>query len=133
MVKHVQQLLNCWSNTNCNLMFRSVPFRSLSSIAVTHHIRPVCGVPLVLCLLESNIVCNKWSKNISSLIQQSPAHTCHNLQCHIVERYYTTGRARQSRSNRATLVYSTAVAIVVLGLSYAAVPLYRMFCQVSTV
>ena len=32
--------------------------------------------------------------------------------------------------NRTTLNYMTALVILVLGLSYAAVPMYRMFCQV---
>lgn len=32
--------------------------------------------------------------------------------------------------NRTTLIYVIALAIAVIGLSYAAVPLYRVFCQV---
>ena len=34
-------------------------------------------------------------------------------------------------ANRNTVTYITAVAVTVLGLSYAAVPLYRIFCQAS--
>ena len=35
------------------------------------------------------------------------------------------------RANRTTATYMTALAIAVVGLSYAAVPLYRIFCQAS--
>lgn len=39
---------------------------------------------------------------------------------------------RQS-ANQHTVTYMIAVAIMVVGLSYAAVPLYRLFCQVRLV
>ena len=35
------------------------------------------------------------------------------------------------RANRTTITYMAALAIAVVGLSYAAVPLYRIFCQAS--
>ena len=35
------------------------------------------------------------------------------------------------RANRTTVTYITALAVAVVGLSYAAVPLYRIFCQAS--
>ena len=35
------------------------------------------------------------------------------------------------RANRTTMTYITALAVAVVGLSYAAVPLYRIFCQAS--
>ncbi|XP_046855577.1 cytochrome c oxidase assembly protein COX11, mitochondrial-like isoform X2 [Xenia sp. Carnegie-2017] len=35
------------------------------------------------------------------------------------------------RKNQTTAIYTVALVIVVLGISYAAVPLYRMFCQAS--
>ena len=37
---------------------------------------------------------------------------------------------RQSANER-TVIYVSAIAIGILGLSYAAVPLYRLYCQVS--
>ena len=52
-------------------------------------------------------------------------------------RYFSAGRAPDSglslrqRANRQTVVYMIALAVAVMGLSYAAVPLYRIFCQVS--
>ena len=36
-----------------------------------------------------------------------------------------------ARANRTTMTYITALAVAVVGLSYAAVPLYRIFCQAS--
>lgn len=35
------------------------------------------------------------------------------------------------RANRTTVTYMAALAVAVMGLSYAAVPLYRIFCQAS--
>ena len=50
-------------------------------------------------------------------------------------REYTTsqhGPASQwRRANRSTVTYMVAIVITVVGLSYAAVPLYRLFCQAS--
>lgn len=34
-------------------------------------------------------------------------------------------------ANRSTVMYMVSLAIAVMGLSYAAVPLYRLFCQAS--
>ena len=39
--------------------------------------------------------------------------------------------AAQKRNLKSTLYYVTAGGVLIVGLSYAAVPLYRMFCQVS--
>ena len=41
-----------------------------------------------------------------------------------------TGSNQWHVSNRRTVTYIVAIAIGVMGLSYAAVPLYRIFCQV---
>ena len=38
---------------------------------------------------------------------------------------------RLKSANRNTVMYAVAIAIAVTGLSYAAVPLYRIFCQAS--
>ena len=119
------------SKYHCNaiLILRSVPNRNLKSPrrAYHNHINNIVtsGVPLLSRSLPIVLVRNKWN---NSLIQQSPK--THVLNYGVVERYYTTKRTQQSGRNRSTLIYTTATAIVVLGLSYAAVPLYRMFCQV---
>ena len=39
--------------------------------------------------------------------------------------------SRQRTANKNTALYAVAIAIAVTGLSYAAVPLYRIFCQAS--
>lgn len=39
--------------------------------------------------------------------------------------------AARKKNLRSTLYYVTAGGVLVVGLSYAAVPLYRMFCQVG--
>ena len=123
---------------HCNPCLKLCSVRNGSLVSskyssIRHHnsyITPICKVPSVRRLenrlLPNIMVCDKWSNSSSSLIQQSPNF----VYCNEARRYYSAGRNRQSRSNLSTLVYSTAAAIVVLGLSYAAVPLYRMFCQV---
>jgi hypothetical protein len=42
------------------------------------------------------------------------------------------GAHEQKRNIRSTLNYMVALGVMTVGLSYAAVPLYRIFCQVST-
>ncbi|KAH7944087.1 hypothetical protein HPB52_015338 [Rhipicephalus sanguineus] len=42
--------------------------------------------------------------------------------------YYASGGARDKK-NRTVLMYVTSMTVLVGGLSYAAVPLYRMYCQ----
>ena len=136
MLRNVQALLKRVSHYGPHMIPCSVSYsRSLSlKNTFTHHISyTVFGMSVVPRLLPNVMVCNKWSKNISSLIQHSPMFTNY-MYCNGVTRYYyTTQRTSQSRNNRSTLVYTTAIAIVVLGLSYAAVPLYRMFCQVMLI
>lgn len=53
-----------------------------------------------------------------------------NLSCSPLyrSRHYS---GRSASSNTSAVRYIIATTIVVLGLSYAAVPLYRMFCQAS--
>jgi hypothetical protein len=45
----------------------------------------------------------------------------------------TAAWAKRQKDLRSTLHYVVAAAVLAVGLSYAAVPLYRMFCQVCTV
>lgn len=45
----------------------------------------------------------------------------------------TRGVHDQKGKIRSTLNYMIAMGVMTVGLSYAAVPLYRIFCQVSTV
>ena len=134
MIRHVQPLLNnLLRSKHCfnaclirSSQWKLIPPRCLF---IRHHIS--CNilareVPFMSRLLPYFVVRNKWSKY--SLIQQSPSS---HVYCYgTVRRYYNAERTHQSGRNRSTLVYTTAVAIIVLGLSYAAVPLYRMFCQV---
>ncbi len=47
-----------------------------------------------------------------------------------ISRNYSTHN-HWRKSNKQTLTYIIAVAIAVVGLSYAAVPLYRIYCQVN--
>lgn len=53
-------------------------------------------------------------------------------------RFYSTKRPHdqqweeeEKRGNRSFVMYLAGLSVLFLGLSFAAVPLYRMFCQVS--
>ena len=72
------------------------------------------------------LLCNKWNS-----IQCSHHPTkCHGTNCHRILRQYSTVQEKTRKTNLSIVLYITAVAIIVLGISYAAVPLYRLFCQV---
>ena len=43
----------------------------------------------------------------------------------------TGAHSSWDKANRTTVTYMAALAVAVVGLSYAAVPLYRIFCQAS--
>ena len=45
-------------------------------------------------------------------------------------RNFSNSRNHYQQRNRTTAIYTVALVVVVLGVSYAAVPLYRIFCQV---
>ena len=52
---------------------------------------------------------------------------CRSLQSSVpLSQRHTT----QAEKNRSTFYYLAGIGILVVGLSYAAVPLYRIFCQV---
>ena len=93
---------------------------------------------------------NKWQR-IFHLIRTYNSlpyltkRSCYNNQHHMLWnrstlvsfRTFSTQQQQRTWSkytmsaNRNTVTYITAVAVTVLGLSYAAVPLYRIFCQAS--
>lgn len=51
----------------------------------------------------------------------------------IVQNVINRGAHEQKKNIRSTLNYMIALGVMTVGLSYAAVPLYRIFCQVSGV
>ena len=57
----------------------------------------------------------------------SAGHSSSNTNTHKRTGTYSSW----DRANRTTVTYMAALAIAVVGLSYAAVPLYRIFCQAS--
>ena len=52
------------------------------------------------------------------------------FNCSGQPRNFSSSRNHYQQKNRSTAIYIVALVIVVLGGSYAAVPLYRIFCQV---
>lgn len=51
---------------------------------------------------------------------------------HIKRSHSTNSNAEQKKRIRSTVYYMSSIGVMTVGLSYAAVPLYKMFCQVST-
>lgn len=77
---------------------------------------------LSLRLVSIQKVCNR--DGILKLIcNQRKLHTSFSYQSN------STRSSIQSKKLKSTLYYVTATGVLVIGLSYAAVPLYRMFCQ----
>lgn len=50
---------------------------------------------------------------------------------HVKRSHSTNSNDEQKKRIRSTVYYMSSVGILTVGLSYAAVPLYKMFCQVS--
>ncbi|KAK8770133.1 hypothetical protein V5799_013403 [Amblyomma americanum] len=48
-----------------------------------------------------------------------------------LRRLHGSGAGSPEHKNRTVLMYVTSMTVLVGGLSYAAVPLYRMYCQVA--
>ena len=89
---------------------------------------------LLLPLASSGFACNP----------QHPCQSAHAATAIACTRHYASGtklpppQSHQSgyqsywrSANRSTLTYMVAIATAVVGLAYAAVPLYRLFCQAS--
>lgn len=55
-----------------------------------------------------------------------------NISKKLLKNYTNTPKNSHNLRVRSTLYYITAAGILVIGLSYAAVPLYRIFCQSSS-
>lgn len=55
-----------------------------------------------------------------------------NISKRFSKNYSNTPNSNHNLKLRSTLYYITAAGILVIGLSYAAVPLYRIFCQSSS-
>ena len=56
-----------------------------------------------------------------------------SFNCGGQSRNSSNSRNHYQQKNRTTAIYTVAIVIVVLGVSYAAVPLYRIFCQVGCI
>ena len=87
---------------------------------------------------------HRWSQKclVNNLSEKSSLSTQFYINSHICwirQPYLLFGRkSSQSVKNqedlnrKSTLFYLAAVGIAMVGMSFAAVPLYRMFCSVST-
>ena len=79
------------------------------------------------------------SRSIQFLLgsRRSLSFKRHEIHSLLVSNHYRRGlqlystRRKSSNANKRTVLYMTAIAVGVAGLSYAAVPLYRLYCQAS--
>ncbi|KAK2725711.1 cytochrome c oxidase assembly protein ctaG-like [Artemia franciscana] len=79
----------------------------------------------------SNHLKSQWVKAYIILPKSSfPSASIQKFNnCHIIQRCAHTQQEKQKRS---TVYYVIAVLVFVTGLSYAAVPLYRLYCQATS-
>ena len=86
---------------------------------------------------QNRPVCD-YSPFTKMMMKESCCSLCY-LQYRILSYSYTNFSIHQKNhrksqwksANRSTVTYMVALAVAVMGLSYAAVPLYRLFCQAS--
>lgn len=64
-------------------------------------------------------------------IQHRPLSTQPLYSSKIIHQYRARQQQQFKARNRSLLLYAVSVGVVTLGLSYAAVPLYRVFCSVT--
>ena len=126
----------------------------LSAVATWDHAYSTCSLiptplyhPIKKTFKFSSL--HRYTSSPSSLLltssQTRTAHNCMFVASSLLMRPHrsftlpiTRGYATQHgptsqcrRANRSTVTYMVAIVIAVVGLSYAAVPLYRLFCQAS--
>ncbi|GAB0087847.1 cytochrome c oxidase assembly protein COX11, mitochondrial [Sergentomyia squamirostris] len=75
-----------------------------------------------------------WQKTLylaRNLLKSVHKGCCTNRGFHQYSRNYSSGQNNPElkKKIKSTLYYVTAAGVLTVGLSYAAVPLYRMFCQ----
>lgn len=67
--------------------------------------------------------------NIVKAISKCESKVHYHKYYNSLSRRYSSNNNYQNVKTRSTLYYITAAGVLTVGLSYAAVPLYRMFCQ----
>ncbi len=117
----------------------------------SHHVLPVLSWSRCRQLGSSTVVLYRVPSTLRTMSGLRVSSNCsrtipvqylglYNRFSHKAVRLLSTGQqqssqwdssSKQRSANRNTLMYVIAVAIAVTGLSYAAVPLYRAFCQAT--
>lgn len=72
----------------------------------------------------------KFSQHVLSILKCSKCNISTNSS-KTLHKKFNIGETKKINA-RSTLYYVTAAGVVVAGLSYAAVPLYRLFCQATS-
>jgi hypothetical protein len=105
-----------------------------SSSFFTSTVQPSVEIKTILSSLMSRFLATK-SKPFSSLLSSShltsPLKPPWTPNCQKFSTSATGAAADRDRSSRKTLIYLVGVAAAMVGASYAAVPLYRRFCQAT--
>lgn len=125
--------LHWWSpSSSCPTVLQVVPSTSRCLSTQTFHTARNHSLAHHLCPTPP-----RTSPSSQSLLMNSRMFlpgTEFSLSPTTASRLYTSQSGRNTRwqaANRSTMTYMVAVAVAVVGLSYAAVPLYRLFCQAS--
>lgn len=122
---HHQALRWWWKPPGCVSPLHLQPWHH-KSLSIYHHSITQTSIPPL------NLSTNQMTKSFPFLLNRQAA-----LRTLFTTTSQRNGPNQQSQTphgqaaNRNTLMYVIAIAIAVTGLSYAAVPLYRIFCQAS--
>ncbi|MBW0468742.1 hypothetical protein O181_008457 [Austropuccinia psidii MF-1] len=84
------------------------------------------------CLLQSASLLSGLSSSFGTFAKSS-FQTSHSAlaQQSLIDHYRARREAEYKSRNKNLLLYAISIGVVTLGLSYAAVPLYRVFCSVT--
>jgi cytochrome c oxidase assembly protein subunit 11 len=107
--------------SNIATSFRARPF-AVNFSTITHTRPPYTTRSFAQPLLRPTI---GLSNNAMRIQPTSPILLC------LRRNYVRPSEPQRKQSNRTSLLYILSIAVFFLGLTYAAVPLYRLFCSVT--
>lgn len=111
----------------CNASSKTLFGRSLIPVYVTSN--PRCS----MCHFTPQCLTALRKTMLTTLFKTRTTNVRPSLNSLCPKRLHSTGANDSQKKNiRSTVYYLSSLGVLTVGLSYAAVPLYKMFCQVCT-
>lgn len=107
---------NHWTKTHCQQLTRNPVFRSII-------LRPSCTKFSQFVSTARNVFCNQ--NVVKQTLRNEPSKSV------VCRGFFAGGNKRKTYHKKTVVIYICAVGIFMIGMSYAGVPLYRMFCQAT--